>query len=154
MKNHETHLPTQQTPSQENNWIPRSHGDCGRPQSDQPTPQSGSQKTCRLTFPKTIRLRSRWDFQRVNKVKKRLVGRFFCVDYRLASKLRLGLSVSGRYGSAPERNRFKRLVREAFRTNYTSLPPLELNIIPRQCAKGASCEDVTVELIRLLHEAK
>jgi ribonuclease P protein component len=103
-----------------------------------------------LNFSKSMRLRSRREFQRVAKEGKRQVGRFLCVDCRPASKLKLGISASGRYGSSPERSRFKRLVREAFRVSYASLPPLELNVIPRQCAKTASCADIRDELLRLL----
>lgn len=97
-----------------------------------------------------MRLRSRGEFQRVVREGKRLVGKFLCVDYRPAKKLKLGISASSRYGSSPERNRFKRLVREAFRLNYASLPSFELNVIPRQCAKNAKVCEIREELTRLL----
>ncbi|HSX10197.1 MAG TPA: ribonuclease P protein component [Chlamydiales bacterium] len=103
-----------------------------------------------MKFSKSVRLRSRGEFQRVVRDGKRQVGRFLCVDCRPAGKSKLGISASSRYGSAPERNRFKRLVREAFRKNYGSLPPFELNVVPRQCAKKAKCSEITDELIRLL----
>lgn len=148
--NHETHIPTQQTPSQENHRIPRSYEDRRRPQGHQPPPQSGPQKTSRLIFPKAVRLRTRGEFQKVAREGKRLVGRYLCIDYRPAKKARLGISASNRYGSAPERNRFKRLVREAFRQGYPGLPSLDLNVIPRQCAKKATCANIMDELIRLL----
>ncbi len=97
-----------------------------------------------------MRLRSRRDFQRVAKEGKRLVGRYLCIDYRPAKLLKLGISASTRYGSAPERNRFKRLIREAFRLTYAALPSYELNVIPRQCAKEAKCGEIMAELSRLL----
>ncbi len=150
MKHHETHLPTQQTPPQENDRLPRPHENHRRTQSDQPPPPPRAQKTGRLNFPKTVRLRSRGEFQRVNREGKRLVGRYLCVDCRPATRLKLGISASGRYGNAPERNRFKRLVREAFRQNYGALRLLELNVIPRQCAKKATCAAISAELIQLL----
>jgi len=68
--------------------------------------------------------------------------------------LKLGISASTRFGSSPQRNRFKRLVREAFRISYHRLPSLELNVIPRQCAKNAHCKDIENELTRLLNEVK
>jgi ribonuclease P protein component len=148
--NYETHLSTQQTPSQKNHWVPSPHEDSRGPQSDQPQKKSGSQKTSRLIFPKEIRLRKRVEFQRLARDGKRLVGRYFCIDCRPGKKARLGISASARYGSSPERNRFKRLIREAFRQAYASLPPLDLNIIPRQCAKQASCLHILDELLRLL----
>jgi ribonuclease P protein component len=103
-----------------------------------------------LTFTKDVRLLSQREFRRVVREGNRLVGRYLCIDYRRAPKLKLGISASGKYGSSPERNRFKRLVREAFRQSYSTLPPLELNVIPRQCAKKACCGDIADELVRLL----
>ncbi len=148
--NHETYIPTQQTPPQENPRIPRSYEDSRRTQSHQPPPPPRPQKTSRLIFSKELRLRKRGEFQRVAKEGKRLVGRYLCVDCRPAKKARLGISASARYGSSPERNRFKRLVREAFRHSYAALPSLDLNVIPRQCAKKATCSNITDELVRLL----
>lgn len=150
MKTHETDLPTQQTPPQKNTRLPRPHENSRWSQNHQPPPQSGPQKTGRLIFPKALRLTSRREFQRVVREGKRLVGRFLCIDYRRAQQPKLGISASARFGSAPERNRFKRLVREAFRQSYASLPPFELNVVPRQCAKQARCAEILDELVRLL----
>lgn len=97
-----------------------------------------------------MRLKSRREFQRVMKEGKRHVGRFLCIDSRPSSRSKLGISASSRYGSSPERNRFKRLVREAFRLSYASLPPRELNVVPRQNAKMAKQADIQNELRRLL----
>ena len=45
---------------------------------------------------------------------------------------RLGLSVSKKVGNAPTRNRWKRLIREAFRLTRHDLPAgLDLIVIPR-----------------------
>ncbi len=150
MRTNETYIPAQQTPPQKDHRISCSHENSGGTKSDQPAPQSRQKKTGCLTFPKAVRLRSRREFQRVARVGKRLVGRFLCIDYRPAKLLKLGISASTRYGSAPERNRFKRLVREAFRRSYDSLPAYEINIVPRQCAKNAKCGEICDELIRLM----
>src|SRR5437660_1044190 len=122
MKTHETDLPTQQTPPQKNHRVPRPHENSRRPQGDQSPPPPRPQETGSLNFTKNMRLRSRKEFQGVVKQGDRRVGRFLCIDCRPAKLLKLGISASSRYGSAPERNRFKRLVREAFRKNYASLP--------------------------------
>jgi ribonuclease P protein component len=69
---------------------------------------------------------------------------------RTAGKpLRLGLSISKRVGTAPVRNLWKRLIREAFRLNYHQLPA-ELAIVVRP-RKGANpnCAMVAESLVKL-----
>lgn len=45
---------------------------------------------------------------------------------------RLGLVVGRRHGSAPQRNRQKRLIREAFRLSQRALPPgIDLVVSPK-----------------------
>lgn len=100
---------------------------------DQPSPQSRSQKTLRLKFPKAARLRSRSDYRRVLKASCRIQGESICIDfYRGSSPVpKLGITVSKKYGKAHARNYFKRLVREAFREISPSLPQgLEINVLP------------------------
>jgi ribonuclease P protein component len=80
------------------------------------------------------RLRTKADFERVYQ------GRCSASDGRLlvfaaANELphaRLGLSVSRKVGGAVVRNRWKRLLREAFRLSLAELPPgVDLVVIPR-----------------------
>lgn len=69
----------------------------------------------------------------------------------MGKQLKIGITASGRYGSAIERNRFKRLVREVFRLNQTAFPAnWELHVVPRQNAKRACYQDVQEELLKLL----
>lgn len=75
------------------------------------------------------------------------MGHFLCADYREAKQARLGITASRRFGNAPERNRFKRLVREAFRQNRSILPSLEIHVIPRQMAKKAKLHHIAEELL-------
>lgn len=104
-------------------------------------------------FPKSARLRTGREFKEMVKKGERRVGRYLCLDYRPSKSLRLGISASTRFGSSPERNRFKRLVREAFRTLLLPRSPslsCEINVLPRQQAKGATLHQVGEELLRLL----
>lgn len=147
--NYETDLSTQQSATQKNFWISGEDEDLFREKNHQPPSESRKEKTRRLSLPKEKRLLKRGEFLRVSKMGKRIVGRYLCLDYRPARTGRLGISAPCRYGSAPERNRFKRLVREAYR-HLPSLPLFELNIVPRQCAKSANLSDIRDEMITLL----
>ena len=150
---HETHIPTQQAETEENVRVPRPHEDSRRPQGDQAPTPSRTQETGRLTFPKHLRLRKRRDFLSIQKEGRRLVGRRICVDYRISPSglTRIGITASSRFGNAPERSRFKRLIREVFRKNCLYVPSdLEFNVIPRQKAKGASEEEIRFEFLFLV----
>ncbi len=101
-----------------------------------------------LSFPKSLRLLFRGQFHKINREGKRLTGKVISLQYREgASKARLGITVSKKYGKAHHRNRFKRVVREAFRECYATVPEgLILNILPRlprsDIGKQAVLEDL------------
>lgn len=104
-------------------------------------------------FPKSLRLRKRFQFLQMNHQARRLVGHFLIIDYKqnTFSLNRLGVTVSKKHGDAHERNRFKRIVREAFRLSYGDLRQgLDLNIRPRSASKDASTADLIQELKKLL----
>ena len=78
-----------------------------------------------------------------------------CGLQRRSGLSRLGITVPKRYGSACERNRFKRIVREAFRTGHRQLAPgFEINVMPRSKAAAAQPCDILRELIYLLKNAE
>jgi ribonuclease P protein component len=85
-------------------------------------------------FPKSAHLRSPADFQRVYD-QRRSVSDDWLVVYGCRNGLehtRLGLSVSRKVGGAVQRNRLRRLYREAFRLSRGELPAgLDLILIPR-----------------------
>lgn len=87
----------------------------------------------------------------------RHVGQYLILDSRDngTSVTRLGITVTRRYGDAHERNRFKRLVREAFRLNYSKFPSgRDFNVKPRTLAKTASMENIQADLILLANPTK
>ena len=156
--NHETHIPTQQAPPQKDDRLPSENENRFRAQYHQQKKKKGSQEARSLkgdqVFPKSHRLLTRMDFARVRSG-KRIVGSYLVVDVRPSKSIKLGISASARFGSSPERNRFKRLVREAFRRSYSDLPLVEMNVIPRSYAKRASLQQIFEELNQLIiHEAQ
>jgi len=91
-------------------------------------------------FPKTVRLRRQAEFDLVYK------GNVFAADDVLVIRARrnslnvtrLGLSVSRKVGNAVVRNRWKRVIREAFRKQRLELPVgMDLVVRPK---KGAICD--------------
>jgi ribonuclease P protein component len=91
-------------------------------------------------FPKSVRLRKQAEFDRV------YAGNVFAADHVLVIRAqrnqrnvtRLGLSVSRKVGNAVVRNRWKRVIREAFRKQRLEMPVgMDLVVRPK---KGATCE--------------
>lgn len=92
----------------------------------------------RLRFTRAHRIRSGRDFARAYERKQRAgddVLLVFGCENGL-SHPRLGLSVSRKVGGAVVRNRWKRLIREAFRLSQHRLPcGVDLVVLPRPEAK-------------------
>ena len=105
------------------------------------------------TFPKQVRLLRQADFDAVYR------GQAFAADEFLVvqaapnglGRTRLGLSIGRKVGNAVVRNRWKRVIREAFRKQRTELPGgLDLVVRPR---KGSVCKfaEVSSSLQQLAH---
>lgn len=97
-----------------------------------------------------MRVRAKYEYQRISRQSKRLIGKYIIVDVRSNSRdhTRLGITVTKKFGKAHDRNRFKRIVREAFRLAYPSLSlGLDLNVKPRSLAHQACMPNIQKELI-------
>jgi ribonuclease P protein component len=69
-------------------------------------------------------------------------------------RCRLGVVVGRKYDNdAVERNRAKRLLREAFRLVSSSLPPLWIVLVARRSLHGRKAPRVQAELLQLLRNA-
>jgi ribonuclease P protein component len=84
-------------------------------------------------YPKAARLRLERDFAAVRTRGRRFEGR--CVVVRSAANAvgrpRLGVAAPRKYGGAVRRNRFRRVVRAAFREAMTGLPARDWLVAPR-----------------------
>ena len=83
-----------------------------------------SKGTHNFTFPRTHRLRSKLEFSNVFEAKVR-ESRGPLTIYSLPNTLdhpRLGISIGRKVGTAPRRNRIKRLLRESFRLMQHDFP--------------------------------
>lgn len=78
----------------------------------------------RRVFTRSMRITTGSDFQRVysRRVRKDLGWIVLHADLNGRGCTRLGLSVGARVGGAAQRNRIKRLTREAFRQVHAQLP--------------------------------
>lgn len=104
-----------------------------------------------------MRLKTRREFQRMRNSTRRYVGVYLLVDMRYgspnASCPRLGITITRQYGKSHERNRFKRLVREAFRLSCSTFPSaLEIHVRPRSKAHYAFLKDIEKELIEAIQK--
>lgn len=84
-------------------------------------------------FPKRLRLLRASEFERVFGARNS-VGNSHFVLFGTANDVgfaRLGITVSRRVGNAVARNRWKRLLREAFRLSQHELPSLDLVFVVR-----------------------
>jgi ribonuclease P protein component len=104
----------------------------------------------RPTYPHEARLRRARDFRAVLDRGEVLPGRQ-CLVRRLVRPegvARLGVAAPRGMGGAVVRNRFRRLVREAFRALRADLGPLDLLVSPRRGLKDPTLAGVAADLRR------
>ncbi len=105
------------------------------------------------TFPAQMRLKTRPQFIGMNQGARRTASRYFVLQFRpnALAHSRLGITVTKKVANAVERNRLKRLVREAFRTAGAHLPPgLDLVVIAKPAAAKLPGRTALAELRQLL----
>jgi len=113
-------------------------------------------------FGKPLRLRADHEFQAVYRLRMTVSDDLLLVYGRPneSGAMRLGLSVSRKVGNAVRRNRWKRLLREAFRLHVapqlgdsTSSSGLDLVVIPRR-QEPPTLDELTASLPRLVADLR
>jgi ribonuclease P protein component len=151
----ETYLPTKQTLPQSRTWFSHTNEIIQWTQHHQPPPPSSTQgfdKSVSSCYPKAARVRTRRQYQRIAHQPTRHIGHWVVVESRESKHplTRLGVTVSRHYGNAVSRNRFKRIVREAFRLCCRELRTgIDINVKPSHVAYEAQMPDILAELKNL-----
>lgn len=99
-------------------------------------------------YPRAARLRRRAEFVRILRSGRATPGRE-CVVRTIAapgSIARLGIAAPRRYGNAIRRNRFRRLVREAFRLSASDLGAFDYLVTPRKALREPTLDGIARDL--------
>lgn len=95
-----------------------------------------------LRFRRENRLLTPSDFECVKRSGVRVKTRTISVVFAKGKKLRLGLVVSKRVGTAVVRNRIKRVIRDYFRCNKDRLPAGDFVVIASNLSSKASGKEL------------
>lgn len=106
----------------------------------------------KFTFKKEERLRKKREFEKAFAEGKKISNRNLVIYIRQNESgfSRLGIVVSRKFGNAPRRNRFKRIIREIFRLNKEIIPKgIDIIVIPTKNTemKFTSLKDAFIGLL-------
>ena len=111
----------------------------------------------KYTLPRPILIKRRADFQRVYQKGKTLSNHMIVIYIFRSDALanRIGFAAGKKLGSAPVRNRVKRLLRESFRLHRHEIEDgYALLLVGRKATTTAKRQDVERALMDLLRRAK
>lgn len=156
---HEKDLSTKQKTSSKNAWISCKDENSIRKKNNQPSPSPRTQEVSRISykFPKKFRLLKRAEFKKISRNRRRIKSKYIVIDYifDLTDFPKIGIAASKKFGKAHDRNRFKRITKEAFRLIAPTIPTaLSFVVRPTSDAKKAKMQDIQKEMLFLLNQAK
>ncbi|MGR3973059.1 MAG: ribonuclease P protein component [Candidatus Rhabdochlamydia sp.] len=108
-------------------------------------------------FSKQNRLRSRYEFKKIQREGRRFQGNSLSFQWMMESHYpnRLGMTVPKRFGNAVKRNLLKRRIREVFRKEQESLlPKISVNVFPRHFQSIPSSFEILMDFRLLFTEIK
>lgn len=102
----------------------------------------------RLFFPKKYHIAKKTDFDQIHQHGQKFVSRYHIVFYKEngLDHVRLGVSVRRAFGTAVERNRFRRVVKETVRVRQHDLAGLDLHIVARISKKTVKKQTVEAKI--------
>ena len=159
----EENLSTKQHFQKENPRIQAPHEDQGWTADTEEKARQGKKTADRLiikppdfTFPRSLRVRSRADYLKIQRSGQKMGGRYLILlsmDNELPTS-RFGITVSRKTGNAVTRNRVKRRIRELQRFNRDSVVPgKDIVIIATRKAPEATFERMKMEYTDLIKRA-
>lgn len=110
-----------------------------------------------FSFPPKKRIRKRVEYLRIQKLSKKIHGKYFTLSYCFGLYLlpRLGIVATKKIGNAVIRNRGKRLVRETFRRHqHLLLPKIEIVFLLKQGIHQASQSEIDQEFLLTIKKIK
>lgn len=106
-------------------------------------------------FSRKQRLLSFRDYQCIYRRGKKYIGKYVIIFYRVEGEkgARLGITIARKWGTSPERSRFKRIVRAAYRScALTPALPLEMNVHPRPAYQKLAMQQVKRDMQHLIEK--
>lgn len=101
-----------------------------------------------------LRLKKQSDFQKLFGRGKRAFSPSLTLVYFPAKELKMGVSVGKRHGKSVQRNRIKRLVREAFRLSREEIKGTYHIVILPKVRDHYAFQEMKTDLLSMIQKAK
>lgn len=112
------------------------------------------------SLPRSLMLKKQKEFTYVFEGKK-VSSKFMCIAFRFIKQRRdtdskrppkMGISISKKVGTAPQRNYIKRIIREFYRTHKALFQGIDVLFIPKQGIADLNSSSINLEIVKLLNK--